>query len=126
MIVTQNDFGFDFKKREERIAAYKPLLDRGEMSQEDFDYLTDIEAVRKCLGPDGAHNFCFFCGKKLTVPCVMWHGSHGFDKQEYNQIWLHIECAYNIAMHLEKDAGEADEVRLNTPTLSDELGEDLE
>jgi hypothetical protein len=49
---------------------------------------------------------CFHCGEKLSLPCVMWNGSHPVVKNEWFQIWLHPECVEDLFRRLLRDAQE--------------------
>jgi len=49
---------------------------------------------------------CFHCGNKLSLPCIMWNGSHPAGNDEFFQIWLHPKCVEDLFMRIFRDAEE--------------------
>lgn len=50
--------------------------------------------------------FCFYCGEKLTIPAIMWHGRHPTIVNETSEIWLHPKCAEAFCARLARDLNE--------------------
>ena len=50
-----------------------------------------------------APEYCFFCGEKLTIPAVMWHGRHSTDNNAPAEVWLHPTCAERLVAGLRRD-----------------------
>jgi len=42
---------------------------------------------------------CFFCGRKLTIPAVMWEGHD-------DSIWMHPDCVEKLSHRLMRDVRE--------------------
>jgi hypothetical protein len=53
-----------------------------------------------------APDYCFFCGEKLTVPAVMWHGRHPTNRNAQAEVWLHPSCAERLVSGLRQDVEE--------------------
>jgi len=51
-------------------------------------------------------SFCFYCGEKLTVPAVAWHGASGKQTGDAIEIWLHPKCAEQLSARIQRDVNE--------------------
>ena len=50
--------------------------------------------------------FCFYCGEKLTIPAIIWHGRHATIVNETSEIWLHPRCAEQLTATMARDVNE--------------------
>lgn len=100
MIVRPEHFAFDPEKqcKLEQLATDETLtVDQKELVTElatDEPFFTEVQS------------FCFYCGEKLTVPAVVWHGSGGNQPGDTIEIWLHPKCAEQLSARIERDVDE--------------------
>src|ERR1043166_2848955 len=100
MIVKPENFGFDRDKRREidKLATDETL------SEEQRDLVSELGTDQPFFTE--VQSYCFYCGEKLTVPAVMWHGNDGKHSGEPLEIWLHAKCAENLSARIERDVNE--------------------
>jgi hypothetical protein len=100
MIVTPEQFGFDRDKQREieKLATDKTL------TEEQRDLVSELGTDRPFFSE--VQSYCFYCGEKLTVPAVMWHGNDGKHSGDPLEICLHAKCAENLSARIERDVNE--------------------
>lgn len=94
-IVTAKDFDFHFPDW-----IHDPAITDDERKKFQDSGLADPYVI---FGKEGMCNpteFCFFCGEKLTLPMVMWHGRNHRDDAD---IWLHPNCVRPFCNRLMRD-----------------------
>lgn len=106
MFLEPHHFNYRFKEQAEAIAECEELLRTGEISQEEADYLCDLDRFFPFM--EKSDSLCFACGKKLTIPCIYWHGSDGEKNGEAKEIFLHIECSKHFINGLQMDVKKAE------------------
>lgn len=50
------------------------------------------------------HDDCFYCGQRITIPCVYWHGD--YHKGRASTACFHAECVEGFAKAITRDAVE--------------------
>lgn len=50
------------------------------------------------------HDDCFYCGKRITIPCVFWQGD--YHKGRPSTACLHAECVEGFCKAIIRDAKE--------------------
>jgi len=91
-IVTAKDFDFHFPDW-----LHAPEVTDEERKKIQASGLAEPYVI---FGKEGMCNpteFCFFCGEKLTLPMVMWHGSN------HSEIWLHPNCVRPFCNRMMRD-----------------------
>jgi hypothetical protein len=100
MILKPEEFEYDFKKRNECIQECQEDVKNGRMSQENMDYLCDIE--RFAPYPWNVGDYCFQCGGQLTFPAIAWAG-HAKDGPGLRSIAMHPDCVTHMFNGLKND-----------------------
>lgn len=100
MIVRPEQFAFDREKRREtdRLATDETL------SNEQRDLVSGLADDQPFFSE--VQSYCFYCGEKLTIPAVMWHGNDGKNSGDPVEIWLHPKCAENLSARITRDTSE--------------------
>ena len=112
MIVRPEHFAFDREKQRklEELARDDTLSQqqRESVSEvgQDQPFFTDVQS------------YCFYCGEKLTVPAVMWHGNDGKHSGASLEIWLHVKCAEQLSARIDRDVNE---LRIGKQKADEEL-----
>lgn len=100
MLVRPEHFAFDREKLQRllQLGIDETLTqDQKELVSElgtDEPFVTEVQS------------FCFYCGEKLTVPAVAWHGSSGKQTGDTIEIWLHPKCAEQLSARIQRDVNE--------------------
>ena len=100
MIVRPKHFGFNPEKQrkldelaiDETLTAQQQEL-IGDLAT-DEPFFTDV------------HSYCFYCGQKLTIPAIAWHGGGGNNPGDTIEVWLHPKCAEQFAARIQRDVNE--------------------
>lgn len=100
MIVRSNHFQYDRDNAREiqELASDKTL------SQEQRDLVAELGTDQPFFTE--VQSYCFYCGERLTVPAVMWHGNDGKRSGEPAEIWLHPKCAEQLSARIQRDINE--------------------
>jgi hypothetical protein len=101
MLIYPKDFEHKYEDQRRERAYCEAAVRRGELSKEDAEKIcADHRFAPVFMGP--ISQFCFFCGNKLTIPCIMWHGRSG-KNTDFQEIFMHIACAERLAAGLNSD-----------------------
>ena len=114
MIVRSDHFEYD----RDKVREIQKLARDKTLSEDQRDLVSE-------LGTDDAffteaQSFCFYCGKKLTVPAVMWHGNDGKHSGDPLEIWLHPKCAEQLSPRIARDTNE---LKLGKKSADEQLRE---
>lgn len=101
MLIEPKDFEHRYEDQRRERAHCAALVQSGELSKEDAEAIcADDRFAPVFMEP--IPELCFFCGTKLTIPCIMWHGYFG-RKTDSKEICMHIVCAEQLAQALISD-----------------------
>jgi hypothetical protein len=100
MIVKPEHFSFDRDKQRE---VHKLATDET-LTEEQRDLVNELGTDQPFFSE--AQSYCFYCGEKLTVPAVMWHGNDGKHSGDPLEIWLHAKCAEQLSVRIDRDVNE--------------------
>ena len=100
MIVRSDHFEYD----RDKVRQTQELASDKSLSQDQRDLVSELGTAEPFFAD--VQSFCFYCGEKLTVPAVMWHGNDGKHSGEPLEIWLHPKCAEQLLPRLERDVNE--------------------
>lgn len=96
MLIHPKDFEHKYEDQRRERAYCEAAVQRGELSKEDAEKIcADHRFAPVFMGP--ISEFCFFCGNKLTIPCIMWHGNTG------DEIYMHPSCTELLIQGLTSD-----------------------
>jgi hypothetical protein len=105
MLVRPKHLEWNFKKRGKLKKEVEQSVQKGELSKNDANYLLSHDRFRPFIDKVDSH--CFFCGDKLKIPAVMWHGVNG-TKTDSLEVWFHPGCVEGFAQCLIRDSNEAE------------------